>query len=87
MACSPGRHLKGNSVTDLGSGMQGTGNAAADQAYAGWCGLGMLGTSGMGRKPVFPGCPGTAQQESRGWRLSASSSPAPCSGKWGSTHS
>lgn len=63
-ACTPGRHLKDRSVTNLGSGMEETGNGVADQAYAARCDLGTHGTSGMGRKPVFLGSPGTAHQVS-----------------------
>lgn len=72
-ACTPGRHLKDSSVTNLGSGTEGTGNAAVDQAYAGRCDLGMLGTSGTGRKSVFLGCPGTAHLASCDWRQCATS--------------
>lgn len=72
-ACTPGRRPKDSSATNLGSGMEGTGNAVVDQAHAGKCDLGMLGTSGTGRKPVFPGCPGTARQASCDWRHCATS--------------
>lgn len=73
MACSPGRHPKGSSVTNPGSATEETGNAAVDQACAGRCDLGTPGTSGMGRKPVFLGCPGTALRASRDWGQCATS--------------
>lgn len=72
-ACTPEMHPKCSSVTNPGSAMKETGNAEEDQAYSGRYDLGMLGTSGVGRKPVFPNCRGTVLQVSCGWRHRATS--------------
>lgn len=73
MACTPKRHPKDSSVTNSGFATEGTGNAVAHQAYAGRCDLGMLGTSGVRRKPVLLGSPGTVHWASCDWRQRATS--------------